>query len=215
MRVGIISDTHLPAMIRQLDELGPEIGDFLSSVQLILHCGDIVSWSVLDWCEQFAPVVAARGNYDGDGDPRVELTQFLELEGWRIGMIHELWPETAPAQTLRERYFGGAELDIMVAGDTHVERLEYREETLILNSGSPVLPRNRETRLGTAGLLELGRGRLRAEILVLGHTDGAPNPGVARHLEIERGRVVAASHNGTPLPPGVLPPPGDFTPGAP
>ena len=215
MRVGIISDTHLPGMIRRLDELGPEIGDFLSSVELILHSGDIVSWSVLDWCEQFAPVVAARGNHDGEGDPRVAPTQFLELAGWRIGMIHELWPESAPVQTLREHFFGGAELDIMVAGDTHVERLEYREETLILNSGSAVLPRNRETRLGTVGLLELEPGRLRAEIVVLGQTEGRPNPGVARHLEIADGRVVAASHNGAPLPAGELPPPGDVTPGSP
>ena len=52
MRVGLISDTHLPSLMRQLDELGPECARFLETCDLILHGGDIVSRSVLDWCEQ-------------------------------------------------------------------------------------------------------------------------------------------------------------------
>ena len=31
-------------------------------------------------------------------------------------------------------------LDIMVTGDTHVERIDYREGVLQINSGSPTLP---------------------------------------------------------------------------
>ena len=93
-------------------------------------------------------------------------------------------------------HFDGAELDVMVAGDTHAEWLEYREGVVLVNSGSPNLPHNKETRLGTVGLLELERGRLRAEIVALGETDGRPNPGSPQHVEIEAGRLIGSSYNG-------------------
>ena len=48
MRIGLISDTHLPSLMRHLDELGPQIGEFLSDVDLILHGGDVVAAAALD-----------------------------------------------------------------------------------------------------------------------------------------------------------------------
>jgi hypothetical protein len=195
MRVGLISDTHLPSLIRHLDGLGPEPAAFLATVDLILHAGDISTRTVLDWCEQFAPVLAARGNHDVFDDPRLADRQIVELEGWRIGMTHDLRPRTAPVTELAALHFEGAELDVMVAGDTHVEWLEYRDGVVLVNSGSPNLPHNKETRLGTVGLLELERGWLRAEIVTLGETDGRPNPGSRQHVEIEAGRLVGSSYN--------------------
>ena len=64
MRIGLVTDTHLPALHRQLDGLGPEAGDFFATVDLILHGGDFTAPSVLDWLELFAPVVVAHGNND-------------------------------------------------------------------------------------------------------------------------------------------------------
>ena len=86
MRIGLISDTHLPSLIHRLDELGPEIGEFLATVELILHGGDVTAPAVLDWCAQFAPVLVSRGNNDRFQDPRMADVQLLEVEGWRIGM---------------------------------------------------------------------------------------------------------------------------------
>lgn len=202
MRVGLISDTHLPSLIRDLDALGPEPAAFLATVDLILHAGDISTRSVLDWCERFAPVLAARGNHDAFEDPRLADRQIVELEGWRIGMTHDLRPRSASPSDLAALHFGGADLDVMIAGDTHGERLEHRDGVVIVNSGSPNLPHHKETRLGTAGLLELERGRLRASILLLGQTEGAPNPGAPSRLEIEGGRLVSRS----PAPAGAAQP---------
>ena len=196
MRVGLISDTHLPSLIRDLDALGPEPAAFLATVDLILHAGDISRPSVLDWCERFAPVLAARGNHDAFDDPRLADRQIVELEGWRIGMTHDLRPRAASPAELSALHFGGADLDVMIAGDTHAERLEQRDGVVIVNSGSPNLPHHKETRLGTAGLLELERGRLRAEIVLLGQTEGAPNPGSPRRLVLEAGRVGAPPATG-------------------
>ncbi|HLZ70828.1 MAG TPA: metallophosphoesterase family protein [Dehalococcoidia bacterium] len=191
MRIGLITDTHLPALFRQLDGLGPECGAFLTGVDLILHGGDVTAPSVLDWLAQFAPVVAAQGNNDDFHDPRLRKVQYLELEGWRIGMAHNLAPETQPLHAVHYRCFDRP-LDIMIGGHTHLERLRHEHGMLLVNSGSPILPHQKETRLGTAALLEITPDRVRAEIVVLGETPGRPNPGQSALIELERDSFHAA-----------------------
>src|SRR6476469_479595 len=185
MRIGLVTDTHLPALIRSLDDLGPEPAEFFRTVDLILHGGDVTAPSVLDWLEQFAPVLVAEGNNDAFKDPRMKPVQILDIQGWRIGMLHNLAPETRPLSVLRDRYFG-TELDIIVSGHTHLERLELREDVLLINSGSPTLPHQKDTRLGTLGLLEFDGDHLHAEVFLCGHTEGRRNP--ARELQLKHRR---------------------------
>ena len=187
MRIGVISDTHLPSLIRQLDELGPQMRALLEDVELILHAGDVTAPSVVEWCEQFAPTLVARGNNDLFEHPTLQDRHVLEVEGWRIGLVHQARPETRPMVEILAGVVPGEDLDILVAGDTHRERLELRDDVLFLNPGSPTLPHHKEYRLGTAAILDLDRQRARAEIVVLGHTEGAPNPGRGSSLEIARG----------------------------
>ena len=166
--------------------MGPQVAEFLAGVDLILHAGDVVAPSVIEWCERFAPVLVARGNNDLFEHPRMRDVQIFEAEGWRIGMVHELRPESRPIPVLLDERLGGERVDVLLAGDTHLERLEYRAGVVLLNPGSATLPHHREWRLGTAGLLELSPDALRAEILLLGHTPGAPNPGRPRQLALRR-----------------------------
>jgi putative phosphoesterase len=190
VKIGLIADTHLPALFRNLDGLGPQTADFLRGVDLILHAGDVTAPSVLDWLEQFAPVLAARGNNDDFHDPRLKPVQCLDLLGWRIGMVHSLAPETRPLAEINARHFDGA-AQIMIAGHTHLERIRAEDGLLLINAGSPILPHHRETRLGCAGLLELSPTAARAEIVVLGETPGRPNPCRAQELLFERPTVDA------------------------
>ncbi len=187
MRLGIVSDTHLPNLIRHLDGLGPEPARFFSSVDLILHSGDLTSPMVLDWLERFAPVVCTAGNNDPIADPRCQELHVMEVHGWRLGMVHSLRRGFRPIAELQQIF--PAPVDIMVAGDTHQERLEYRDGVVVLNSGSPTFPQHKDLRLGTVGLLELAPDRLRAEIVLLGHTPGRPNPGRPIALQVQDGRV--------------------------
>lgn len=195
MRLALITDTHLPALIRQLDELGPECGGILATADLILHGGDVTSPAVLDWLEQFAPVIAARGNNDDFQDARVQTVQYLEFEGWRIGMAHNLAPETRPLHAIWHRRFDRP-LDIMIGGHTHLERIRHDHGMLLVNSGSPILPHHKETRLGTLGLLDLTPETVRAEIVVLGHTPDRPNPARPHVLDLNRETLEApAAHS--------------------
>jgi putative phosphoesterase len=185
VRIALISDTHLPSLMRQLDELGPQVANVLASADLILHAGDVTSSSVLDWCEQFAPVRVAFGNNDLFRDDRMTEVQLLDVDGWRIGMTHDLRPESRPVADILAANFGGRDLDIVISGDTHVDRLEHRDGVLVVNSGSPILPHHLSTRLGTMATLEFSDGSLRAEIVVLGATPGARNPGTARTMILQ------------------------------
>jgi len=191
VRIALISDTHLPSLVRSPDDLGPELASFLTGADRILHAGDVVRPYLLDWCEQFAPVTVAQGNNDSFEDDRMSPVQILDIEGWRIGMVHELRPEERPVRELLDSAFGGIDLDIIIAGDTHLERLEYRDNVIVVNSGSPTLPHHKEMRLGTVGFLDLEPGRVHAEIIALGSSAQRPNPGTARHLLIEERRLAS------------------------
>ena len=68
MRIGLISDTHVPEAGEQLPG---EVFDLLAGVDMVMHAGDMHIIDVLDWLEVIAPVVGARGNGDGDGFVRL------------------------------------------------------------------------------------------------------------------------------------------------
>jgi hypothetical protein len=184
MRIGLLSDTHLS---NRLPALWDEVVDAFRGVDLVLHAGDIVAPGVLDWLTQFAPVMAARGNNDmGWDDPRMADVQWLDLEGWRLAMVHDTEPEDRSIEVIVERELGGERPDILFTGHTHLERIEHRDGVVQINSGSPTQPHLFSNRLGSVGVLELEPGLLRARILRLGESEGLRNP--ARELSLELAR---------------------------
>jgi len=183
MRIGLLTDTHLPSTIR---ELWDEVKVAFAGVDLILHGGDIVTPRVLDWLEDIAPTLAARGNNDGGWeDPRMQDVQWLDLEGWRVAMVHDMEPEDRPIDHLKRCYLKGEHADVIITGHTHFERLTYREGVLQINSGSPTHPHLWSTRLGTVGILDLTPGKIIAKVCKLGETPGLQNPGQELFFDLE------------------------------
>ena len=175
MRIGILSDTHVP----EAPILFPEILEALAGVDVILHAGDITISLVLDELERVAPVIAAQGNHDSHlaGDPRVERLQHLEFEGHTVALLHLFDPPTSDFATLSHRFLGGAQPDIVVCGDSHQERIDVIDGVLVINPGSATLPRNRSPRLGHVAFLTLERGRPpEASIVDLGEPDWRDHP---------------------------------------
>ncbi|MDA1096855.1 MAG: metallophosphoesterase family protein [Chloroflexi bacterium] len=175
MRIGLISDTHVPEAGTQLPR---EVYEFLRGVELILHAGDMHVIEVLDWLERIAPTWGARGNGDGDGfrpafpddDPRVKSAHVLTLGGLQVGLVHGFpLPGETPwisQAALADRIFGGR-VDVIVCGDTHVPVVSTNEDgVLIVNPGSPMLPTNMKAP-GTVAILTIEDGVARAEILHL------------------------------------------------
>jgi hypothetical protein len=173
VRIGLISDTHIP---EAREELWPQVFDAFAGVDAILHAGDIHDLVVIDQLHDIAPVWAARGNgEDGSGGrpiqpdhPRLREAWLLEFEGLRVGLTHDVpIPEYPPHLTLEramQRYFGRSDVDVLIYGDTHVEAIDTVGSTLCINPGSPTFPHNLDTQLGTIGFLEIGSGQAEATI---------------------------------------------------
>jgi putative phosphoesterase len=163
MRIGVISDTHIPSAG---PEIWPEIRQIFAGVDLILHAGDLHEVSVLDWLERIAPVRCARGNGDvGLVDERIQETHVFEAEGLRVGMVHGLWfPDGPPLAVEMQRVFGGP-VDVLVTGDTHVEMVEWVDGVLVVNPGSPTYPHNLRVQRGTVALLIIEGRDASAEIV--------------------------------------------------
>ncbi len=176
MRIGLISDTHIP---ESRHELWPQVFDAFKGVDAILHAGDIHDLKVIDQLHDVAPTWAARGNgEDGSGGraiqpdhPRMQESWVLEFDGVTIGMTHEMpIPEYPPHLTLEramQRYFGRTDLDVVIHGDTHVEAIDHINGILCVNPGSPTYPHNLETQYGTIGFLEISSGKAEATIWMI------------------------------------------------
>lgn len=173
MRIGLISDTHIP---EAREELWPQVFEAFAGVDCILHAGDLHELRVIDELELVAPVYAARGNgEDGWGGrevqpehERLRRVWILELGGLSVGLTHSLpIPEMPPHLTVSRavsRLFPERAPDVVVYGDTHVEEIGSYGGVLCVNPGSPTYPHNLEVQLGTIGFLEIEGGRPRASI---------------------------------------------------
>ena len=169
MRVGLLSDTHIPEVA---EILPPEIMDAFRGVDLILHAGDIYVPSVLDTLESIAPVTAAMGDDDrGDVlmDRRVKGRHILELEGLTLLLIHERvhspwapwWLGNAPLE--QDRHVSP---DIFVFGHEHRPIVEHIDGTLFINPGSATFQNYRQG-LGTVGILDIDSNKSDIHIINL------------------------------------------------
>jgi putative phosphoesterase len=101
----------------------------------VLHAGDLVASSVLAELSELSPVEAVAGNMD-DEALRATLPgrTTVEVEGVRIGMVHDGGPRAGREERLRALFPGCA---AVVYGHTHVPQLERHGDVWILNPGSP------------------------------------------------------------------------------
>ncbi len=163
MRIGLVSDTHIP----EAKEVWPQVWDAFIGCDAILHAGDIYDLSVLDTLAEIAPLYACRGNGDdgSGGRPRqgdhpcLRESWVVELGGLRIGLTH--WapvPELPHIVNLAgacQRFFGDVVPDVLVHGDTHVEDIREINGMLCVNPGSPTFPHNLNYQFGTVGFLDI------------------------------------------------------------
>lgn len=164
MKIGLISDTHIP---ESMPELWPHVFEAFDGVACILHAGDIHDIRVIDQLHEIAPTYAARGNGD-DGssgrevqpdDPRLKEVWLLELGGFKVGLTHYIpMPEMPPHLTVSkwiDKLYPEGRPDVLIYGDTHVEQIDVFDGVLCVNPGSPTFPHNLNTQLGTIGFLDL------------------------------------------------------------
>lgn len=161
MLIGLISDTHIPDRARVLPQ---NVLDAFSDVDLILHAGDLTSPRVLDELEQLAPVMAVQGNMDRVNGIDLPKAKVIEVENLKIGVIHgEVYPRADSDQLV---YLAKElEVDILVSGHSHQPKIEQKEGILLLNPGSPIVPRLADR---TVMLLEINDSEVDVKIIKIG-----------------------------------------------
>jgi putative phosphoesterase len=177
MRIGLISDTHIP---EACEHLPARVFEVFQGVDLVMHAGDVYVNPVLDELATIAPVMAAVGNGDLglDGhrfrlepEERVREAHVIEVAGRRIGLVHAL---PTPDETSDEVFFRamrahfGGPVNVLVMGHSHLEGVTSFGKTLVVNPGSATLPHNLVGVPGTVALLEISStGEVSARIISL------------------------------------------------
>lgn len=133
MKIGVVSDTHIPVSAR---ELPAELITALTGCDLILHGGDLINLSVFKELSKIAQVEAVYGNMDPH-DVRTALKdkKILDVCGKKICLMHGHGrPDNLVA--LLKNEFSLEKPDIIVFGHSHVPMNEVIDGILFFNPGS-------------------------------------------------------------------------------
>lgn len=176
MKLGVISDTHGDTSGWQAAMAGPVMG-----ADLIIHAGDLLyhgprnpmvaGYNPARLAELInhvpAPVIVARGNCDSEVDqlvleyPIQSPYALVFAEGLRIMVNHGTefgLQDPVPAiAEVAEKY----RVHVFISGHTHMPMLERAGGALLMNPGSPSLPKSRSGEpQPTVGVIEDGVARV-------------------------------------------------------
>ena len=132
MKIGIISDTHVPGAASSLP---PAVFEIFKNADLILHAGDIVELSVLEELRTIAPVEAVAGNMDGpELQSRLPRKKVLNIEKFTVGLIHGKYRIDEQKEMIRKEF---DDVDLIVYGHSHTPFWGKFGGIWLLNPGSP------------------------------------------------------------------------------
>jgi putative phosphoesterase len=156
----VLADTHVvPAGRRQLPH---PVYDLLEQADLVLHAGDVTTPDLLHELRAFAPVEAVLGNNDHELVGVLPETAIVDVDGYRIGLVHDAGLDPGRAARVRRRF---PDADMVVFGHSHLPcDTEGVDGQRLFNPGSPTWKRRAPTH--TVGLLEIGAGRLAAHRII-------------------------------------------------
>jgi uncharacterized protein len=159
--VAVVGDTHLPRGRRRLPE---ECVGRIAAADLVLHAGDFVTVAAYEEIAAIGPeLVAVHGNVD-EPELRERLPERteLELEGVRIGLVHDAGPRRGRLARLRRRF---PDADAVLFGHSHLPLHESDAGFQIFNPGSPT--ERRRAPAHTMGVAEVEGAEIRFRHLVL------------------------------------------------
>lgn len=161
MKIGVLSDTHLkrpePFLERILDET-------LRDVDMVLHAGDIVAYSVLEVLESRG-VMAVCGNMD-DYEVAGHLPQIRRISVGEktLGLLHGWGSKIGLAERVLET-FSYDRPDIIVFGHSHEPFAQEIDGTYLFNPGSA--GHGRYGGKSTVGILRVQESFVQGHILAI------------------------------------------------
>lgn len=161
MLLGVISDTHIPERASKIPET---VFKIFEGTDMILHAGDLVSYEVLEELESIATTRCVQGNMDRVYGAKLPKRDIITIEGIKIGLNHgEVYPR---GDTQQLKYIA-MEMDVkvLITGHTHWAFIKEVDGILLLNPGSPTVPRLSDP---SVMLIEIEDQKLDARIIKIG-----------------------------------------------
>jgi putative phosphoesterase len=176
MKIGVIADTHIPDLRRSLPARVMEI---FSSVEIVLHAGDITALDVLQQLQESVSLTFAVYGENDSLEVRTYLqeSQVLEFGGLRVGLIHgnrdarRGFSDRVARLLHRNPYQSDYiefilsrfnNVDAIVFGHTHIPYAKVHEGVFLFNPGSINPSNNNEP---SVGLLEITSRGIRGRVL--------------------------------------------------
>ncbi|WFB05890.1 metallophosphoesterase [Streptomyces sp. LX-29] len=163
MELLLMADTHLPTRAKALP---PELLDRVPRADVVIHAGDWVDTATLDLLQTRARrLIGVHGNNDGpELRARLPEVAYAELDGLRLGVVHETGPAQGRERRCAQRF---PDLDVLVFGHSHIPWDSVADQRLrLLNPGSPTDRRRQPyrtymtARVSAARLVEVRLHRL-------------------------------------------------------
>jgi putative phosphoesterase len=135
MKIGILSDTHIPDRAK---ELPAKLLEEFKEADMVIHAGDLADMSVhkalLDVCKD---VRVVSGNMDPTEIKNMfPQRQLIKAGGFTIGLVHGWGPPNKLLETVKEE-FKAEKPDIVIFGHSHQALSQQDGKTLYFNPGSP------------------------------------------------------------------------------
>ena len=158
MKIGVLSDTHIKTIPAHLGEV---FQHHFKDADMILHAGDVVEASVLDYFGD-RNIRAVAGNMDSYHLKELNPVKMLiPIEGFNLGLIHGWGSPVGIEDRIRKEF---DDIDILVYGHTHNPTYHTAGGVLFFNPGSPTCKRFAAN--NTIGILEIGE-RVKPRIITI------------------------------------------------
>lgn len=158
IKIGLISDTHIPTRAKGLPD---KVFETFQDVDHIIHAGDYVKYSVIEMLQKIAPLTGCYGNMDPTVlKNKLSKVVILKLENRVIKVIHNLgW-----GSRIKELQKSG-QVDVIVHGHTHKSSIKRENNLVLVNPGSAT---NAFVATASIGLLYISPDFIDCEIVQLG-----------------------------------------------
>lgn len=135
MKIGVISDTHIPDRAK---DIPLEILEEFKNADMVIHAGDLVELRVLDRIKTVCPnIKAVWGNMDPyEVRSKLPEKEIINLGKYKLGLMHGWGPPINLIETLSSAFKNDA-VDIIVFGHSHFGINEKRGNIRFFNPGSP------------------------------------------------------------------------------
>jgi hypothetical protein len=135
MKIGIISDTHIPERAKDIPQ---KILQDFRDADMVIHAGDLVDLSVLDKLKSVCNnVKVVWGNMDPyEVRKKIPEKEIIEILNYRIGVMHGYGHPNKLIDLLTKE-FKDCGVNIIIFGHSHSALNETKNGILYFNAGSP------------------------------------------------------------------------------